>query len=92
MGSGRPTIIGKRGVEDVRESRGIIAVGGSGDVSRARREVLKSLGVGQSAVAEEIEVGSRNLTSVFHLHTSGALLPKIRVRVKVMTRLRQAWP
>jgi hypothetical protein len=42
MGSGGPTIIGKRGVEDLGQSGGSIAVGGGGDVRRAGAKFSKA--------------------------------------------------
>ncbi len=69
MGSGGPTIIGKRGVEDLGQSRGCIAVGGGRDVGRATPEVLKGLSIGHFLVAKEIEVGRGDHASAVHFRS-----------------------
>ncbi len=56
MGSGPPTIIRKRGVEDVGEAGGIIAVGRGGNISRARGESGNRLGIWQLTMAEQIGI------------------------------------
>jgi hypothetical protein len=85
MRSGRPTLIGKRGVEDASQGRGSIAVGGSGDVGRARSKVLNGVSVGQPAMTEEIEVAA--IIKPPALNTSAPparpVLSEIKVRVKV---------
>ena len=64
MSAGGPAIIGQHGVKDVNQSGGIIAIGGSSDVGRARGEVLKGLIIGQPTVTEQVEAGSGNRTIV----------------------------
>ncbi len=73
MGSGRPTIIGKPGVEYIGERRGSIAVGGGGDVGRAGPEVPKSLSVGLPAMTEHVKVirNDRRIRRVVDLPTTG---------------------
>jgi hypothetical protein len=70
MGSGRPTIIGKRGVEDASQGCRIIAVGGSRDVGWTGSKAVESLGVGQPFVTKEVEVTSVNETESGHFRGS----------------------
>jgi hypothetical protein len=86
MGSSRPAIIGKPGIENLGQSGGIIAVGGSSDIGRARDEVFEGLSVGFPTVIEQVEAGSGNRTTVVeHLRAILALarVTAITARIKV---------
>jgi hypothetical protein len=53
MGAGAATIIIQSRVEDIGQSRGIIAVGGSGNIGCAGGEILEGLCIGQTTAAKE---------------------------------------